>query len=51
MKRHALSVGVNDYADTAFKNLRYSLSNALALSGAIAAIMLRNNQNQEERGR
>ena len=37
MKRHALFVGVNDYADTAFKNLRYSLSDAVALSGAFAA--------------
>ena len=37
MKRHALFVGVNDYADEAFKNLRYSLSDAVALSGAFAA--------------
>ena len=37
MKRHALFVGVNDYADNAFKNLRYSLSDAVALSGAFAA--------------
>ena len=37
MKRHALFVGVNDYADTTFKNLRYSLSDAVALSGAFAA--------------
>ncbi len=34
MKRHALFVGINDYADKAFKNLRYSLSDALALSVA-----------------
>ena len=37
MKQHALFVGVNDYVDTAFKNLRYSLSDAVALSGAFAA--------------
>ncbi len=37
MKRHALFVGINDYADNAFKNLRYSLSDAVALSGAFAA--------------
>ncbi len=37
MKRHALFVGINDYADAAFKNLRYSLSDAVALSGAFAA--------------
>ena len=37
MKRHALFVGVNDYADNAFKKLRYSLSDAVALSGAFAA--------------
>ena len=36
MKRHALFVGVNDYVDAAFKNLRYSLSDAVALSGAFA---------------
>ena len=36
-KRHALFVGVNDYADEAFRNLRYSLSDAVALSGAFAA--------------
>ncbi len=37
MKRHALFVGINDYADNAFKNLRYSVSDAAALSGAFAA--------------
>ena len=37
MKRRALFVGVNDYIDTAFKKLRYSLSDAVGLSGAFAA--------------
>ena len=37
MNRHALFVGVNDYDDEAFKDLRYSLSDAVALSGAFAA--------------
>lgn len=37
MKRHALFVGVNDYTDKTFKSLRYSLSDATALSGEFAA--------------
>ncbi len=37
MKRHALFVGINDYADASFKNLRYSMSDAAMLSGAFAA--------------
>ena len=37
MKRKALFVGVNNYKDKAFKDLRYSLSDAVALSGTFAA--------------
>ena len=37
MKRHALFVGVDQYAEDAFKNLRYSVSDAAALAGAFTA--------------
>ncbi len=33
MKRHALFVGVDQYADASFRNLRYSVSDAAALAG------------------
>jgi len=36
MKRHALFVGVNHYDGKAFKNLQYSISDAVALSGVFA---------------
>ncbi len=34
MKRHALFVGVDQYADASFRNLRHSVSDAAALAGA-----------------
>lgn len=37
MKRNALFVGVDQYAEDAFKNLRYSVSDAAALAGAFTA--------------
>ena len=35
-KRHALFVGVDQYADDAFKDLRYSVADAAALAGAFS---------------